>query len=157
MEKDLACPLLVGRGFLATASAVIDCKKSKIAVGERVTRSIFGVKEIGLGYEDTPWTTIARRKSYEPQHSTNDIGVQPPYNLEKDFMDNYVPEECLRKCKSWNKPPKEGDGAWHIRIELIDPDGEKFERIFQSIPTTRKLSEKQKPSDILDLEHFCDS
>nr|GEV63462.1 MAK10-like protein [Tanacetum cinerariifolium] len=32
MENDLMCPLLIGRGFLVTASAVIDCKKSKIAV-----------------------------------------------------------------------------------------------------------------------------
>nr|GEU86302.1 hypothetical protein [Tanacetum cinerariifolium] len=29
--KSLTCPLLVGRGFLATSSVVIDCKKSKIA------------------------------------------------------------------------------------------------------------------------------
>ncbi|GJU06628.1 MAK10-like protein [Tanacetum coccineum] len=32
MEKDPTCPLLVGRGFLATASAITDYKKSKIAV-----------------------------------------------------------------------------------------------------------------------------
>ncbi|GKD11401.1 MAK10-like protein, partial [Tanacetum coccineum] len=37
MEKDPTCPLLVGRGFLANASAVIDCKKAKIAVGEGIT------------------------------------------------------------------------------------------------------------------------
>ncbi|GKC55902.1 MAK10-like protein [Tanacetum coccineum] len=48
MEKDRTCPLLVGRGFLATISAVIDCKKAKIAVGDGITRSIFGVKDIGL-------------------------------------------------------------------------------------------------------------
>ncbi|GKB57431.1 MAK10-like protein [Tanacetum coccineum] len=44
MEKDPATPLLVGRGFLATANAVIDCKKAKIAVGEGITMSIFRVK-----------------------------------------------------------------------------------------------------------------
>ncbi|GKC51965.1 retrovirus-related pol polyprotein from transposon TNT 1-94 [Tanacetum coccineum] len=38
MEKDLATPLLIGRGFVATASVVIDCKKAKIAVGEGATR-----------------------------------------------------------------------------------------------------------------------
>ncbi|GJU66561.1 zinc finger, CCHC-type containing protein [Tanacetum coccineum] len=38
MEKDPTCPLLVGRGFLAIASTIIDCKKSKIAVGEGHTR-----------------------------------------------------------------------------------------------------------------------
>ncbi|GKD77161.1 hypothetical protein Tco_1339782 [Tanacetum coccineum] len=36
--------------ILATASAVIDCKKAKIMVGEGVTRSIFGVKEIHLDF-----------------------------------------------------------------------------------------------------------
>ncbi|GKC12758.1 hypothetical protein Tco_1009540 [Tanacetum coccineum] len=48
-------PLLVGRGFLATASVVIDCKKAKIAVGEEVTRLIFRVKEIDLGDEEVPY------------------------------------------------------------------------------------------------------
>ncbi|GJZ90564.1 MAK10-like protein, partial [Tanacetum coccineum] len=61
MEKDPTCPLLVGRGFLATAKVAIDCKKAKIVVGEGVTRSVFGVKEIGLGHVDTPyWTTLAK-------------------------------------------------------------------------------------------------
>ncbi|GJW25761.1 hypothetical protein Tco_0039572 [Tanacetum coccineum] len=32
-------------------------------------------------------------------------------------------EELIKKKIDWNKPPKEGDGARHIRIELIDPDG----------------------------------
>ncbi|GJZ76994.1 MAK10-like protein [Tanacetum coccineum] len=41
MKKDPKTPLLVGRGFLAIANAVIDCRKSKIAVGEGITRSYF--------------------------------------------------------------------------------------------------------------------
>ncbi|GJS23784.1 MAK10-like protein [Tanacetum coccineum] len=171
MEKDPTCPLLVGRGFLATASVVIDCKKAKIAVGEGIT---FRVKEIDLGHVDIPyWTTLAKQKSYEPGPSTNGIGAKPPYYMEKDFMDNHLPEEweifrdaelnpfkdvlLIEKKIDWNKPSKEGDGVWHIKIELIDLDGEKFDRIFQSIPTTRKLFEKETPSDILDLEHFYDS
>ncbi|GKB18852.1 hypothetical protein Tco_0852775 [Tanacetum coccineum] len=94
MEKDPTRPLLVGRGFLATASAVIDCKKSKIAAKEGITRLIFGVKEIGLGHKDMPyWITIVRRKSYYPRPNTNDIGARPPYYLEKDFMENHVPGE----------------------------------------------------------------
>nr|GEV53335.1 hypothetical protein [Tanacetum cinerariifolium] len=47
MEKDPPCPLLIEREFLATASAVIDCKKAKITVGEGITRS--RVKEINIG------------------------------------------------------------------------------------------------------------
>nr|GEX44198.1 hypothetical protein [Tanacetum cinerariifolium] len=39
MKKEPETPLLVGRGFLATANAVIDCRKSRIAVRERITRS----------------------------------------------------------------------------------------------------------------------
>ncbi|GJT18325.1 hypothetical protein Tco_0877031 [Tanacetum coccineum] len=50
MEKDPR--KLVGKGFLATASAVIDYKKAKIAVGEGITRSIFGVKEVDLDFMD---------------------------------------------------------------------------------------------------------
>ncbi|GJT15118.1 hypothetical protein Tco_0873824 [Tanacetum coccineum] len=37
--KDPETLLLVGRGFLATANAVIDCRMAKIAVGEGITRS----------------------------------------------------------------------------------------------------------------------
>ncbi|GJW40672.1 MAK10-like protein [Tanacetum coccineum] len=46
MKKDPETPLLVGRGFLATANAVIDYRMVKIAVGEGITRSVFGVKGI---------------------------------------------------------------------------------------------------------------
>ncbi|GJS94659.1 pentatricopeptide repeat-containing protein [Tanacetum coccineum] len=75
MKKDPTCPLLIGRGFLATASVVIDCNKDKIKIGKGVTRTIFGVKEIGLGYVDTPyWTTLSKWKSYESRPSTNYIG-----------------------------------------------------------------------------------
>ncbi|GJR75339.1 MAK10-like protein [Tanacetum coccineum] len=41
MKKDLKTSLLVGRGFLATTNAVIDYRKSKIAVGEGITRKEF--------------------------------------------------------------------------------------------------------------------
>ncbi|GJZ16873.1 MAK10-like protein [Tanacetum coccineum] len=59
MDKDPATPLLVGRGFLATANVVIDYRKAKIAVGEGITRSIFRIKEISLGDEEIPyWTTL---------------------------------------------------------------------------------------------------
>ncbi|GKA55969.1 MAK10-like protein [Tanacetum coccineum] len=65
MENDLTTPLLIGRGFLTTAGAIIDCNKAKIAVGEGVTRSIFRVKVIDLGDEVIPyWTTLGKRESY---------------------------------------------------------------------------------------------
>ncbi|GJW63438.1 MAK10-like protein [Tanacetum coccineum] len=66
MEREPTCPLLVGKGFLATANAVINCKKAKIAVGEGLTRSIFGVRELDSGDDNVPyWTTIGKRESYK--------------------------------------------------------------------------------------------
>ncbi|GKE04430.1 MAK10-like protein, partial [Tanacetum coccineum] len=55
MDKDPATSLLVGRGFLATADAVIDYRNAKIAIGEGVTRPISGVKKINLGEEEVPY------------------------------------------------------------------------------------------------------
>ncbi|GJS30781.1 hypothetical protein Tco_0491401 [Tanacetum coccineum] len=78
-------------GKIATANAVIDCRKAKIAVGEGVTRSIFGVKEIDLGEEEVPyWTTLGKRESYTPQPSTDVIGARPPYYAKKDFVDYHL-------------------------------------------------------------------
>ncbi|GJV54949.1 MAK10-like protein [Tanacetum coccineum] len=94
MDKDPAILLLVGRGFLATANAVIDYKKAKIAVGERVTRSVFGVKEIGLDDEEIPyWTTLGKQEFYEPRPSTDGIGAHPPFYARKDFIDYHFPWE----------------------------------------------------------------
>ncbi|GKC29312.1 hypothetical protein Tco_1036606 [Tanacetum coccineum] len=33
-------------------------------------------------------------------------------------------EDMFNEKLDWNKSPKEVDDAWHIKIELIDPDGE---------------------------------
>ncbi|GJW05391.1 hypothetical protein Tco_1564247 [Tanacetum coccineum] len=76
------------------------------------------------------------------------VGIVRNVEESKDMIDKKI---------EWNKPSKEGDCAWHIKIEMIDPDAEKFDIVFQSIPTTRKLSEKEKPSDITNLEHFYDA
>ncbi|GJR32285.1 hypothetical protein Tco_1108517 [Tanacetum coccineum] len=106
MEKDPMTPLLAGRGFLATASAIIDCKKAKIALGERITRSIFGVREIDLGDEEVPyWTTLGKRESYEPRPSTD--GAKS-INLKGNMWES---EELIEKRIDLNKPPKEGDGV----------------------------------------------
>ncbi|GKA36726.1 MAK10-like protein [Tanacetum coccineum] len=68
IKKDPETPLLVGRGFLATANAVIDCRIARIAVGEGITRSVFGVKGV-------------------------DLGARTPYYARKDFLDCHLPGE----------------------------------------------------------------
>ncbi|GJY61303.1 MAK10-like protein [Tanacetum coccineum] len=199
MKKDPETPLLVGRGFLVTASAMIDCRKAKIAVGEGITRSVFKVKEINLESEEVPyWTTLGRRESYGPRLSMDGIGSQTPFYVIKDFLDHHLPreweiardaklnpfkdvllfrkmveilgdlpinfkgnmwelEDLIENPINWDKPPKNGDEAWHAKIRIIDPDGEEFTKTFQSIPNYRKLSKKENPREIIDLDHFHDT
>ncbi|GKC07335.1 MAK10-like protein [Tanacetum coccineum] len=158
MEKDPATPLLIGKGFLATASALIDCKKAKIAVRERVSRLVFGVKEIDLRGKEVPyWTTLdAELNPFKDvlvfRKMVEFLGGLP-INLKGNMWEL---EELIKEKIEWNKPLKERDGTWHIRIELIDPDGERFKKTFQSVPTTRKLFEKENPSEIIDLDHLHD-
>ncbi|GKD08092.1 hypothetical protein Tco_1187777, partial [Tanacetum coccineum] len=52
-------------------------------------------------------------------------------------------EDLINNPINWNKPPKNGDGTWHAKIRLVDPDGEEFTKTLQSISTTRKLSERE--------------
>ncbi|GJZ28185.1 MAK10-like protein [Tanacetum coccineum] len=199
MKKDPETPLLVGRGFLATANAIIDCRTAKIAVGEGITRSVFGVKGVDLGEEEAPyWSTLGKKESYKPRPLSDGTGARTPYYARKDFLDCHLPEEweiatdaelnpfkdtlvfrrmveflgaipinlksnmwetedLIKKPINWDKPPKNGDGAWHAKIRLIDPDGEEFTNTLQSIPTTRKLSERESPREIIDLDHFYDT
>ncbi|GJS40369.1 MAK10-like protein [Tanacetum coccineum] len=75
VKKDPKTLLLVGRGFLATANAVIDYIKAKIAIGEGITRSVFSVKGVDLGEKEAPyWTTLRKRESYNPQPSSDGVG-----------------------------------------------------------------------------------
>ncbi|GJX46260.1 hypothetical protein Tco_1278294 [Tanacetum coccineum] len=47
-----------------------------------------------------------------------------PINLKGNMWESY---DLIEKKIDWKRTPKEVDGAWHIRIEIIDPDGEKFD------------------------------
>ncbi|GKE66977.1 MAK10-like protein [Tanacetum coccineum] len=94
LKKDPKTPLLVGRGFLATANAVIDCRMAKIAVGEGITISVFRVKGVELGEEEAPyWTTLGKMESYKPRPSSNGVGTRTPYYARKDFLDCHLPGE----------------------------------------------------------------
>nr|GFA95360.1 hypothetical protein [Tanacetum cinerariifolium] len=96
MKKDPKTPLLVGRGFLATSNAIIGCRKAKIAVGEGITRSVFGVKGADLGKEQAPyWITLGKRESYKPCPSSDGVGAQIPYYTRKDFLDCNFPREWV--------------------------------------------------------------
>ncbi|GKC13913.1 hypothetical protein Tco_1010695, partial [Tanacetum coccineum] len=148
--KDPKTPLLVGRGFIATINAVIDCRMAKITVGERINRSVFRVKGVDLGEEEAPyWTMLGKRESYKPQPRSDGVGAQTPYYARKDFLNCHLPREWeiardvelnpfkdtlvfRRMVKinlksnmwksnpiNWDKPPKDGDEAWHANIRLI--------------------------------------
>ena len=78
MVSDTTCPLLIGRGFLATASAMIDCKESRIAVGEGETWSVYDVKKHAYDTNEEPtphWVDLNRRPSrYGPWVNRDFIG-----------------------------------------------------------------------------------
>nr|GEX33316.1 MAK10-like protein [Tanacetum cinerariifolium] len=145
IKKDPETPLLVGTGLLAIANAVIDCRMAKITIGEGITRSVFEVKRV-------------------------DLGARTPYYARKDFLDCYLlgeweiardvelnPFKDTLVLRRMDKPPKNEDGTWHAKIRLINPDREEFTKTLQSIPTTRKLSERESPMEIIDLDHFYDT
>ncbi|GJV93902.1 MAK10-like protein [Tanacetum coccineum] len=159
MKKDPETPLLVRRGFLATANAVIDCRMAKIAVREGITRSVFRVKGVDIGTR-TPYYA---RKDFLDCHLpreweiARDVELNPfkdtlvfrrmvkflgaiPINLKSNMWES---EDLIKKPINWDKPPKNEDGAWHAKIRLIDPDREEFTKTLQSIPTTRKLFERE--------------
>ncbi|GJT11360.1 MAK10-like protein [Tanacetum coccineum] len=129
MKKNPQTPLLVGIGFLAAANAIIDCRKAKIAVGE----GSLGLLGCHLPRE---WG-IARDAEINPFKDVLIFRRMNPIN--------------------WDKPPKDGDGAWHAKIRIIDPDGEEFTKTLQLIPTTKKLSERESPMEIINLDHFYDT
>ncbi|GKC98035.1 MAK10-like protein [Tanacetum coccineum] len=94
MKKDPKTPLLVGRGFLATANAVIDCRMAKIAVWEGITRSVFRVKGVDLGEEEALyWTIHGKIESYKPRPLSDGIGARTLYYARKDFLDCHLPGE----------------------------------------------------------------
>nr|GEY90641.1 MAK10-like protein [Tanacetum cinerariifolium] len=134
MKKDPETPLLVGKGFLATANVVIDCREAKIVLGEGIT-------------------------------SSDGMGARTPNYVRKDFLDCHFLEEWeiardaeINPFKDiLDKPPKNRDGAWHAKIRLIDPDGKEFTKTFQLVPTFRKLSEREDPREIINLDHFYDT
>ncbi|GJU82754.1 MAK10-like protein [Tanacetum coccineum] len=154
MKKDPEIPLLVGRGFLAIANAVIDCRMAKIAVEEGITRKDF------LDCHLTEEWKIARDAKLNPFKDTlvfrrmvEFLGAIP-INLKRNMWES---EDVIKNPINWDRPPKNKDGAWHAKIRLIDPDGEEFTKTLQSIPTTRKLSEREIPREIIDVDHFYDT
>ncbi|GJV35324.1 MAK10-like protein [Tanacetum coccineum] len=155
MKKDPETPLLVGRGFLATANAVIDCRIAKIAVGEGITRSVFRAKRSRLRKDfldchlPEEWE-ITRDAELNPFKDTlvfrrmvEFLGAIP-INLKSNMWES---EDLIKNPINGDKPPKDVDGAWHAKIRRIDPDGEEFTKTLQSILTTRKLSEREKRGD----------
>ncbi|GJT26265.1 hypothetical protein Tco_0906540, partial [Tanacetum coccineum] len=133
--------------------------------------SVFGVKGVDLGKEEAPyWTTLGKMEYYKPRPSSDGVGTQTPYYARKDFVYCHLlgeweiskdaelnPFKDTLVFRRMDKPPKNGDGAWHAKIRLIDPDGKEFTKTLQSIPTTRKLSERESPREIIDLDHFYDA
>ncbi|GKA94739.1 MAK10-like protein [Tanacetum coccineum] len=123
MEKDPATPLLVGRGFLATANAVIDCKREYYepwpSTGGAGVQPPFYVKKNFVKHH-LPWEwQLARDTMLNPfkdvlvfRNMVEFLGVIP-INLKGNKWES---EELIKKKIDWNKPPKEGDGTDKAKI-----------------------------------------
>ncbi|GJS71048.1 hypothetical protein Tco_0703889 [Tanacetum coccineum] len=136
-----------GRGFLATANAVIDCKMTKIAVGEGITRigtksPYYARKDFLDCYMPGEWE-ISRNVELNPFKDTLVFRRMVEFlgailiNLKCNMWES---EDQIKKLINWDKPPKNRDGERHAWIRIIEPDGEEFTKTLQLIPTTRKLS-----------------
>ncbi|GJX13252.1 hypothetical protein Tco_0205010 [Tanacetum coccineum] len=77
-----------------------------------------------------------------------------PINLKRNMWES---EDLIENPINWDKPPKDGEGAWHAKIRIIDLDEEEFTKTLQSIPTTRKPSKRESPREIINLDHFYDT
>ncbi|GJS83782.1 MAK10-like protein [Tanacetum coccineum] len=123
MKKEPETPLLVGRGFLATANAVIDCRMTKITpssdeIGAKppyYARKDFldchlpGEWEISRDVELNPFKDILLfRRMMEF------LGAIP-INLKCNMWESEV---LMKKPINWDKPPKNKDEAWHAKIRL---------------------------------------
>nr|GEV94965.1 hypothetical protein [Tanacetum cinerariifolium] len=142
------------RGFLPTANAVIDYRKAKIAIGERITRKDFLDCHLPKEWE------IARDAKINPfkdvlvfRRMVEFLGAML-INLKRNIWES---EDLINNPINWDKTPKDEDGALHAKIRITDPDGEEFTKTLQSIPTTRKLSERESPREIINLDHFYDT
>ncbi|GKB03010.1 hypothetical protein Tco_0831099 [Tanacetum coccineum] len=145
---------------------------AKIAVGEGITRESYKPRPSsdGVGVQ-TPYYA---RKDFLDCHLPGEWEIAKDVEL-NHFKDTLVfrrmveflgaipirlksnmweSEDLIKNPINCDKPPKNEDGAWHAMIKLIDSDGEEFTKTLQSIPTTRKLSERESPKEIIDLDHF---
>nr|GEZ05128.1 zinc finger, CCHC-type [Tanacetum cinerariifolium] len=136
MKKEPETPLLVGRGFLATANAVIDCRMVKIAVGEGITSSNgvgaqipYYVRKDFLDCHLPEEWEIAKDAKINPfkdvlvfRRMVEFLGAIP-INLKSNIWES---KDLINNPINLNKPPKNRDGAWHAKIRLIDLDEEEF-------------------------------
>ncbi|GJX97129.1 MAK10-like protein [Tanacetum coccineum] len=153
MDKDPITLLLVGRGFLATANAtnrgVGDCQsgfwwdkvckgvgrqreKKREQYGIGVRTPYYAKKDFTDYHLPGEWK-IARDVELNPfkdvlvfRRMVEFLGVIP-INLKRNMWES---EDLIENRIDWNKPPKRGDAAWHVKIRLIDPDGEEFTKTF---------------------------
>nr|GEW11298.1 putative ribonuclease H-like domain-containing protein [Tanacetum cinerariifolium] len=142
-----------GRGFLATANAFIDCRMAKIAAGEGINRESYKPQPRSDGVSaETPYYA---RKDFSNCHLSGEweIARDAELNPFKDFLvfrrmvdflgaitinvksNMWESEELIKNLFNLDKPPINGDGAWHAKIKQIDPEREELTKTLnQSSP-----------------------
>ncbi|GJV69087.1 hypothetical protein Tco_1484596 [Tanacetum coccineum] len=148
-------------------NAILDKYVESLELGKN--RLAFVQGEMPKKMEDLGLFTLpCRLGDSKPFDTLDDLGscvnIIPlcpnPYYVRKEFMDWHLPGEWEITSDAELNPFKDALvfrgmveflGALPINLKgnlLIDPDGEEFTKTFQSIPTSRKLSEKENPREI---------
>nr|GEZ61653.1 hypothetical protein [Tanacetum cinerariifolium] len=79
-----------------------------IAIGEGITRLVFGVKGVDLGEEEALyWTTLRKIESYKPRPLSDGIGAQIPNYARKDFLDCHLHGEWEIARDAEHNPSKD--------------------------------------------------
>ncbi|GJS37807.1 MAK10-like protein [Tanacetum coccineum] len=168
IKKDPKTTLLVGRGFLATTNAEEEApywttlgkresyKPRPCLDGVGVRTPYYARKGFLDCHLPKEWE-IARDAEL---NSFKDVLVfrrmveilgAIPINLKSNMWES---EDLIKNSINKDKPPKNGDGAWHAKIRLIDLDGEEFTKTLQSIPNQLEALRKRKVQGNHRLDHF---
>ncbi|GJV01899.1 hypothetical protein Tco_1335468 [Tanacetum coccineum] len=73
-------------------------------------------------------------------------------------------EDLIENPINWDKPPKNGDGAWHAKIRNGMPRlgslirmGKNSPKPSNQFPPLENFLKKENPREIIDLDHFHDT
>ncbi|GJS68067.1 hypothetical protein Tco_0682632 [Tanacetum coccineum] len=175
VDKDV--PIVMGRSFLYTCGGILNTIKGTTSTFDDICHQQFPIAAIKAKIEEE--NSDSEKEIFESRDK-DEKPIYGPNNLENDsYVTN--PLDTLnpfRKICIWKKIVSflgslpvplqnndwmtkdaessyikvEGDGTWHFKCSIVDPEGNEYNNVFQTKTTERKLSKPCKLSDIIQGE-----